>query len=101
MRAEHLDQARAVARVVAVSNRYAVDFGRVNDELLERLRRAGDRVRPVFRADRRRPRGEAGWRRDDAVTEVARAHGATAAQVRLAWALSRGPHVLVIPGTGE
>jgi len=28
------------------------------------------------------------------------AHGASPVQVRLAWALSRGPHVLVIPGTG-
>ena len=26
---------------------------------------------------------------------------ATTAQVRLAWALRRGPHVLVIPGTGD
>jgi len=37
----------------------------------------------------------------DAVSEIARAHGATEAQVRLAWTLSRGPHVLVIPGTGS
>ncbi|HMD94502.1 MAG TPA: aldo/keto reductase [Trebonia sp.] len=28
-------------------------------------------------------------------------HGATAAQVRLAWTLQRGPRVLVIPGTGD
>lgn len=35
------------------------------------------------------------------VLAVARAHGATVAQVRLAWALQRGPHVLVIPGTGD
>jgi pyridoxine 4-dehydrogenase len=35
------------------------------------------------------------------VSEVARAHGATPAQVRLAWTLSRGPHVLVIPGTSS
>jgi diketogulonate reductase-like aldo/keto reductase len=35
------------------------------------------------------------------VLAVAQAHGATAAQVRLAWALQRGPHVLVIPGTGD
>ena len=33
--------------------------------------------------------------------EVARAHGAGPAQVRLAWALQHGPHVLVIPGTGN
>ncbi|MGW4793303.1 aldo/keto reductase, partial [Nonomuraea sp. NPDC004297] len=30
-----------------------------------------------------------------------RAHGATPAQVRLAWTLRQGPHVLAIPGTGD
>jgi pyridoxine 4-dehydrogenase len=35
------------------------------------------------------------------VLAVAEAHGATAAQVRLAWTLHRGPHVLAIPGTGD
>ena len=32
---------------------------------------------------------------------MARAHDATAAQVRLAWTLQQGPHVLAIPGTGD
>ena len=32
---------------------------------------------------------------------VARAHDATPAQVRLAFTLQRGPHVLAIPGTGD
>ena len=31
----------------------------------------------------------------------AAAHGATPAQVRLAWTLHQGPHVLAIPGTGN
>ena len=35
------------------------------------------------------------------VLAVARARGATAAQVRLAWTLQRGPHVLAIPGTAD
>jgi pyridoxine 4-dehydrogenase len=30
-----------------------------------------------------------------------RAHGATTAQIRLAWTLQRGPNVLAIPGTGN
>ncbi|QGZ47317.1 hypothetical protein GPZ77_01855 [Streptomyces sp. QHH-9511] len=38
---------------------------------------------------------------DEEVRAVARAHGASAAQVRLAWTLHRGPHVLAIPGTGD
>ena len=33
--------------------------------------------------------------------EVAAELGATPAQVRLAWALALGEHVLVIPGTGS
>jgi aryl-alcohol dehydrogenase-like predicted oxidoreductase len=36
-----------------------------------------------------------------ALQAVADAHGATPAQVRLAWTLARGPHVLAIPGTGD
>jgi aryl-alcohol dehydrogenase-like predicted oxidoreductase len=35
------------------------------------------------------------------VLAIASAHGATAAQVRLAWTLQRGAHVLAIPGTGD
>lgn len=38
---------------------------------------------------------------DDELLAVARAHGATVAQVRLAWTLHQGPHVLAIPGTGD
>ncbi|GHI06974.1 hypothetical protein AQI88_34375 [Streptomyces cellostaticus] len=32
---------------------------------------------------------------------VARAHGVSVAQVRLAWTLHQRPHVLGIPGTGD
>ena len=32
-------------------------------------------------------------------SEVASEHGASAAQVRLAWTLHRGPNILAIPGT--
>lgn len=35
----------------------------------------------------------------DAVTEMAGTRGMTTAQLALAWVLSRGPHVLAIPGT--
>ncbi|MCR6481495.1 aldo/keto reductase [Amycolatopsis sp. OK19-0408] len=35
------------------------------------------------------------------VLAIAKAHEASAAQVRSAWLLHRGPHVLVIPGTGD
>ncbi|MFB6813754.1 aldo/keto reductase [Streptomyces sp. NPDC056347] len=35
------------------------------------------------------------------VLAVARAHGVSAARVRLAWVLGQGEHVLAIPGTGD
>ena len=100
VRTEHLTQAQEVAPVAAVSNRYAVDFGRVNDELLESCREQGIAFVPFF-ALTGEGREVGGVAAHDVVSAVAQAHGATAAQVRLAWALSRGPHVLVIPGTGS
>ena len=100
VRAEHLAQAQALAPVVAVSNRYAVDFGRVNDELLESCREQGIAFVPFFALTGER-REVGGVAADDVVNAVARAHSATPAQVRLAWTLSRGPHVLVIPGTSS
>jgi aryl-alcohol dehydrogenase-like predicted oxidoreductase len=100
VRAEHLAQAQEIAPVVAVSNRYAVDFGRVNDDLLASCAAQGIAFVPYF-ALTGEGREVGGVAAHDVVSEVARAHGATAAQVRLAWTLSRGPHVLVIPGTGS
>jgi aryl-alcohol dehydrogenase-like predicted oxidoreductase len=100
VRAEHLAQAQAMATVVAVSNRYAVDFGRVNDELLESCREQGIAFVPFFALTGER-REVGGVAADDVVSAVAKAHSATPAQVRLAWTLSRGPHVLVIPGTSS
>jgi aryl-alcohol dehydrogenase-like predicted oxidoreductase len=100
VRAEHLAQAQAMAPVVAVSNRYAVDFGRVNDELLESCREQGIAFVPFFALTGER-REVGGVAADDVVSAVARARSATPAQVRLAWTLSRGPHVLVIPGTSS
>ena len=38
---------------------------------------------------------------DPEVAAIADAHSVTTAQVRLAWTLHRGPHVLAIPGTGD
>ena len=101
VRPQHLAQAQAIAPVVCVQNRYGVDIGRVQRRTAAYLRRAGHRVRAVLR-DRRRPDVRpAASPTTTAVLAIARAHGATPAQVRIAWTLSRGPHVLAIPGTGN
>jgi aryl-alcohol dehydrogenase-like predicted oxidoreductase len=100
VRVGHLHEAREIAPVVAVQNRYSVGFGRVNDEILRICGDLGIAFIPFFAltAESR----EAGGVPDSGpVQEVADRHGATVAQVRLAWTLSRGDHVLAIPGTSS
>jgi aryl-alcohol dehydrogenase-like predicted oxidoreductase len=100
VRIEHLDQAQAIAPVVCVQNRYGIDFGRVNDEMLRICGERGIAFVPFFAltGESREVGGLAG---NEAVLAAARTLGATPAQVRLAWTLSRGAHVLAIPGTGN
>lgn len=100
VRAEHLAQAQAIAPVVCVQNRYGLDFGRINDAMVRTCGEQGIAFVPFF-ALTGAGREAGGVAPADAVDTVARAHGATPAQVRIAWTLSRGPHVLAIPGTGS
>jgi aryl-alcohol dehydrogenase-like predicted oxidoreductase len=105
----HLAEARAIAPVVCVQNRYGLGVGvQESDDLLRTCGEQGVAFVPFFAiAGEGGARGAAGGpgadgtAADQAVLAVARAHGATAAQVRLAWTLHRGPHVLAIPGTGN
>ncbi|WP_326563453.1 aldo/keto reductase [Micromonospora peucetia] len=98
VRPPHLAQAGTIAPVVAVQNRYGIDFGRVNDELLSTCRAQNIAFVPFFAlTGTGRERG--GVIENDAVNTFARAHGVSPAQVRIAWTLSRGPHILAIPGT--
>ncbi|TCC25129.1 aldo/keto reductase [Kribbella speibonae] len=100
VRVAQLHEAREIAPVVAVQNRYSVGFGRVNDEILQVCGELGIAFIPFFTltAESR----EAGGVPDSGpVQEIADRHGATVAQVRLAWTLSRGDHVLAIPGTSS
>ncbi|MEV0845895.1 aldo/keto reductase [Streptomyces sp. NPDC049954] len=103
---EQLAQARAIAPVVAVQNRFSLDSRRGDSaEVLRRCGELGIAFVPFFAiAGQHKESGRPGEDRDDtvrAVAEVARAHDATPAQVRLAWTLHQGPHVLGIPGTGD
>ncbi|WP_066375282.1 oxidoreductase [Herbidospora mongoliensis] len=93
--AAHLAEARAIAPVAAVQNSFHVqDQGDL--DLLTECEEAGIAFVPYF------PLG-GGHRPIDAtlMAEVTSRHGATAAQVALAWLLARSPSVLAIPGTGS
>ncbi|BCB80826.1 oxidoreductase [Phytohabitans flavus] len=101
VRLDHVDEAAAIAPVACVQNSYALDNGRANDALLEACGERGIAFVPYFAIAGARREGGAGTDHDEAVREVARAHGVTPHQVRLAWTLHQGPHVLAIPGTGD
>lgn len=101
IRTEHLAQAQAIAPVVCVQNPYSVDYRRQQDDLVRRCGARGIAFVPFFAiAAAGREAGPTGGEAD-AITTVARAHHATPAQIRIAWTLHRGPHVLAIPGTGN
>lgn len=101
VRLDHLDEATAVAPVVCVQNSYALDNNRGDDGLLRACGERGIAFVPFFAlAGSNREKGAA-TDHTEAVRAVARAHGATEHQMRLAWTLHQGLHVLAIPGTGD
>ncbi|WP_106316547.1 aldo/keto reductase [Actinoplanes italicus] len=100
VRVEHVDAAEKVAPVACVQNAYAVDLRR-HDELLRECGKRGIAFVPFFTIAG--PSREAGAGDGDSGAEwrIARERGVTGHQVRLAWTLQQGEHVLVIPGTGD
>ncbi|RSM36668.1 oxidoreductase [Amycolatopsis balhimycina DSM 5908] len=99
-RPEHLAQAQAVAPVVCVQNAYGLGYRRNQDALLVSCGEQGVAFVPFFAIAGAGREAGAGGDEPEEVLAIARAHGAGPVRVRLAWALHRGPHVLVIPGTG-
>jgi pyridoxine 4-dehydrogenase len=101
----HLAEAQRIAPVVAVENRFSLEL-RIHDDVLRACTEQGIAFVPYYAiAGEGR---EAGYEAragiaslEKAVAEVAKRHGATPAQVRLAWTLHQGPNVLAIPGTGN
>ncbi|KDN19760.1 oxidoreductase [Amycolatopsis rifamycinica] len=91
---EHLSEALEIAPVVCVQNQYGLTARREDDELVRMCAERGIAFVPFFAM-------ASGSAEEAHVAEVARRHGVTPAQVRLAWTLHQGPHVLAIPGTGD
>jgi hypothetical protein len=87
--------------VVCVQNPYGIGAPPEQDHFLRTCGEQGVAFVPFYAiAGAGRQAGATGTDSDQLLA-VARAHGATPAQVRLAWTLRRGPHVLAIPGTGN
>ncbi|MDH6123475.1 oxidoreductase [Kitasatospora sp. GP82] len=100
VRPEHVAEARTIAPVVCVQNSYGLDWRRADESgLVDLCQEQGIAFVPFFAISGLRREAAAAQEQDARVHTVARAHGATPSQVRLAWTLHRGPHVLAIPGT--
>jgi pyridoxine 4-dehydrogenase len=89
VRIEQIETARELVPVTAVQNRYNL-AERSHDDVVDYCAREGIVFVPFFplRGQDARP-----------VAEIAARHGATPAQIALAWLLQRSPTMLPIPGT--
>jgi pyridoxine 4-dehydrogenase len=93
--ARQLAQAREVATIVSVQNRYNI-VDRHSESVLEACERDGIAFVPWF------PLGFGDLTRGGGrLADVADAKGATQAQIALAWLLRRSPAMLPIPGTSS
>ncbi|MEV6947986.1 aldo/keto reductase [Streptomyces sp. NPDC051172] len=98
----HLAEAQAIAPVVCVQNRYGLEHrDPVTDEVLRLCDEQGIAFVPFFAVAGDGGAKGASTTYDEEVLAVARAHEASPSQVRIAWTLHQGSHVLAIPGTGD
>ncbi|MFI8773297.1 oxidoreductase [Gordonia sp. NPDC062954] len=100
--ADQLTEALTVTPVVSVQNRYGLT-DRGDDDLLELCGAKGIAFVPFFAvatASGASPDGPDTTGQAQ-ISAIAEKYDASPAQIRLAWTLHRGPHVLAIPGTGN
>jgi pyridoxine 4-dehydrogenase len=93
--ARQLAQGRELVDVVSVQNRYNLG-DRHSESVLEACEKVGIPFMPWWPLNAG-DLADAGGR----LAEVAASHGATQAQVALAWLLKRSPATLIIPGTSS
>ena len=91
---EQVAEARAVAPVVSVQNRYNLAV-RHDDDLIDDLARDGIAYVPYF------PLGGFTPLQSDALARVAARTGTSRAGVALGWLLQRSANILLIPGTAS
>jgi aryl-alcohol dehydrogenase-like predicted oxidoreductase len=90
---EQLAEARSIAPVAAVQNRFGV-LAQEDAPLVDECADAGIAFMPFFALG-----GGHAPLAGDSLQEVAGRHGATVFQVAIAWGLARSPSIVQIPGT--
>ncbi|PCG86735.1 aldo/keto reductase [Streptomyces sp. WZ.A104] len=101
IRPHHLAEARAIAPVVCVQNMYGIGASPEQKEFLNLCGEQRIAFVPFYSIAGTGREGGATTDTNSQVVAIARAHGVSTAQIRLAWTLHQGPHVLAIPGTGD
>ncbi|MFC5185022.1 oxidoreductase [Actinomadura harenae] len=101
VRLHHLAEAQAIAPVVCVQNMYGIGASPEQEEFLRICGEQRVAFVPFYSIAGSGRTAGASTGDSGEVLAIARAHGVSTAQVRLAWTLHRGPHVLAIPGTGD
>lgn len=96
---EELEIARGIVEVASVQNRYNL-HDRESDDVIDRCEELGIAFLPWFPLDVGRLAQVRGRSRS-ALARIARRHGATVAQIALAWLLARSPVMIPIPGTSS
>ncbi len=91
---KQLEQARRIAPIVSVQNHYNFE-DRSDDDVLAACERLGIAFIPWY------PLAAGQSLKSAKLKKVAAQHGATGAQVALAWLLARSPVMVPIPGTGK
>ncbi|MFJ8843360.1 oxidoreductase [Streptomyces cyaneofuscatus] len=97
----HLAEAQAIAPVVCVQNRYGIGMRPEDDAFVRDCGEQGVAFVPFYAIAAAGGEGGATGAEPAEILTVAQAHGVSPAEIRLAWTLHRGPHVLAIPGTGD
>jgi aryl-alcohol dehydrogenase-like predicted oxidoreductase len=91
---DQLRSAQQIVPIVSVQNRYNFD-DRSSEAVLDACEAAGIAFLPWA------PIGGISPLKNEQLQRVAKAHGATALQIAIAWLLKRSPVMLPIPGTGS
>ena len=91
---KQFEEGRKIAKIVCVQNLYNV-VKRADDGFVEELAKQGIAYVPWF------PLGGFTPLQSSVLDSAAKAIGATAMQVALAWLLQRSPNMLLIPGTSS
>ncbi|TXS01746.1 aldo/keto reductase [Streptomyces sp. col6] len=102
VRPEQITEALAIAPVVCVQNPYGIGERRAGSrEVMRMCGELGIAFVPFYAIAGAGRESGTGAAEHETLLGIARAHDASPAQVRLAWTLQNGPHVLAIPGTGN